>query len=66
MLQKRVIYYLCIRISNRAEYHEPTNILFINSHDLKFRDLGAFKTVQLMYKVKKHVAARLYPEVVPT
>ena len=37
---------------NRADYYEPTNILFLNSHALKFRDLVDFTTAQLMYEVK--------------
>ncbi len=41
-----------IRITNRANYHKPTNKSFIHSHALKHRELVDFKIALIMYKVK--------------
>lgn len=36
--------------SNKADYHKPTNTLFINSHALQFTEVIDLKIASLMYK----------------
>ena len=50
VLQKRAL-----RLVHHVGYREHTNILFINSGCLKFKDLVKFKTAQTMYKAKNHL-----------
>ena len=47
ILQKRAL-----RVINNTGYRDHTNILFYNSHILKFPDLIKFKTAQVMYRAK--------------
>uniref|UniRef100_A0A8C6M4T9 Reverse transcriptase domain-containing protein n=1 Tax=Nothobranchius furzeri TaxID=105023 RepID=A0A8C6M4T9_NOTFU len=48
IMQKRAI-----RLINQEGYRAHTNALFIKTQALKFQDLVKFKTVQIIYKVRK-------------
>ena len=50
MLQKKAI-----RTVNRSDYYEPTNVLFINLHTLKFGDLVYLKAAQIMYEAQDNL-----------
>ena len=50
LLQKKAI-----RIINKADYKQPTNQLFINTYELKFKELVDFKTAQLMFKINNNM-----------
>lgn len=50
VMQKRAI-----RIVHNVGYHEHTNVLFLKSRALKFRDLVDCKTAQFLYKAKHNL-----------
>lgn len=50
-----VIQKKAIRILNFARYRDHTNVLFLQSKILKFKDLVEFKTNQLMFKIQKNM-----------